>query len=77
MEEVTWDAVLKTRLPNVAGGVEGWRAEVLTPVQATSSALAERELVARQNQIAAFFSGAAVRPSAVSAPPVVSTLGPD
>ncbi len=69
-----WPQRLDYRI--VAGGMEGWRAEVLTPVQASSSALAEREFVARQNQIAGFFSGAAVRPSVVSAPPVVSTLGP-
>ncbi len=53
------------------GGFEGWRSDVLTPAEAGSFDSAEHEFVERQNQIAAFFSGAAVRPSAVIAPPVV------
>jgi rhodanese-related sulfurtransferase len=50
-------------------GFEGWQREVLTPAEAGSSDLAERAAVERQNQISAFFTGAAVRPSTVAAPP--------
>jgi hypothetical protein len=51
------------------GGLEGWRSEVMTPAPLWGSSLAERERVQRQNQISAFFSGAAVQSSAVAAPP--------
>jgi len=49
-----------------------WRAEVLTPAEPTGYDNEEREFVARQNQIAAFFSGNAVRPTSVAAPPMVA-----
>jgi len=57
------------------GGFEAWREEALTPLEAMGVSLEERNFCARQNQIAAFFSGAAVKPSS-SAPPVLPTGGP-
>jgi uncharacterized membrane protein YedE/YeeE len=57
------------------GGFVGWRTEVLTPVEQEGYDLEQREFVARQNQIAAFFSGAAVQASEVSAPPPVISSG--
>jgi rhodanese-related sulfurtransferase len=56
----------------VTGGLAAWRSEVLTPAEPTGQSLAELEFVARQNQIAAFFSGAAVRPTSVAAPPALA-----
>jgi rhodanese-related sulfurtransferase len=53
----------------VAGGYAAWEADVLTPAAPADASLAERQRVARQHQIAAFFSGAAVQSSSVSAPP--------
>ena len=58
------------------GGLAGWEAEVLTPVTASTYDLAERARVERQNQISAYFTGAAVQTSSVSAPaPVVPAGG--
>ena len=57
---------------HLAGGLEGWKTEVVTPAEPTGYGTEEREFIAWQNQIAAFFSGAAVRPSAVAAPPVIA-----
>jgi hypothetical protein len=51
------------------GGYAAWEAEVLTPAVAADASLTERQRVARQHQLAAFFSGAAVQASPVSAPP--------
>ena len=59
----------------LTGGYEGWRTGVLTPIEPESYDLEHRERVARQNQIAAFFSGAAVQSSGVSAPPPVISSG--
>jgi uncharacterized membrane protein YedE/YeeE len=56
-------------------GFVGWRTSVLTPVEQESYDLEHRRYVARQNQIAAFFSGAAVQSSEVSAPPPVISSG--
>lgn len=64
------------RYLSLKGGFEGWQAEVLTPAEVMGYGSVEREFVARQNQIAGFFSGAAVKPSAVTAPPVVQSTGP-
>ena len=58
------------------GGYAAWRAEALTPLEAMGVSLEERNFCARQNQIAAFFSGAAVKPSAISAPLALPTGGP-
>ena len=62
-----WPSTLEYRL--LEGGLEGWREDVLTPVALWGNTLAEREWVRKQNQIAAFFSGAAVQAAPVSAPP--------
>jgi len=57
------------------GGLAGWQETVLTPAALWGSSLAERERVQRQNQISAFFSGAAVQNSSVAAPPPVMPAG--
>ena len=57
------------------GGFDGWTDEVLTPVQPASYALTDRAFVERRNQIAAFFSGAAVE-SSIQAPPPAMSSGP-
>jgi len=59
----------------IEGGLEGWKAEVLEPAALWGSSLAERERVQRQNQIAAFFSGAAVQSSSLAAPPPAMPTG--
>jgi hypothetical protein len=53
----------------LAGGYAAWETEVLTPASPADASLAERQRVARQHQLAAFFSGASVQWSTVSAPP--------
>jgi len=57
------------------GGLAGWNEGVLTPAELRGNALTELERVQRQNQIAAFFSGAAVQNSAVAAPPPAMPSG--
>jgi rhodanese-related sulfurtransferase/uncharacterized membrane protein YedE/YeeE len=59
----------------VEGGLEGWKADVLTPAELWGNTLAEREEVQRQNQISAFFSGAAVQSAAAAAPPPAMSSG--
>jgi len=59
----------------VRGGFDSWHSEVLTPAEPTSYALTERAFIERQNQIAGFFSGAAVQ-SSVQAPPPAMGAGP-
>lgn len=49
------------------GGAAAWKAQVLTPVEPASQTPAAYASAAKQNQIAAFYSGAAV--SAAAAPP--------
>ena len=56
-------------------GLVGWQDKVLTAADLWGNSLAERERVQRQNQISAFFSGAAVQNSSVSAPPPVMPAG--
>jgi rhodanese-related sulfurtransferase/uncharacterized membrane protein YedE/YeeE len=68
-----WPRALDYRF--VAGGLSGWRAEVLTPAEPSGASLAEREQVLRQNQISAFFSGAAVQTVSVTAPPPAMAAG--
>jgi uncharacterized membrane protein YedE/YeeE len=57
------------------GGLEGWVAQVLTPLEADGMSMDERQLVLRQNQISAFFSGAAVQATSVAAPPPAMQAG--
>jgi uncharacterized membrane protein YedE/YeeE/rhodanese-related sulfurtransferase len=68
-----WPKVLEYRF--LEGGLVGWQNEVLTPAELLVNSLAERERVQRQNQIAAFFSGAAVQSSSVAAPPPMMPAG--
>jgi len=68
-----WPGSLEYRF--LEGGLVGWQEEVLTPLELWGSSLAERERVQRQNQISAFFSGAAVQSSSVSAPPPMMPAG--
>jgi hypothetical protein len=70
----TWPRSLEYRF--VEGGLSGWKVEVLTPVEASGATLAERDWVVRQNQISAFFSGAAVQATSVAAPPPAMSAGP-
>lgn len=70
----TWPRTLEYRF--VAGGLSGWTREVLTPAEPSAATLAERERVLRQNQISAFFSGAAVQATTVAAPPPAMSAGP-
>jgi hypothetical protein len=53
------------------GGYAAWETEVLTPAVPADASLTEQQRVARQHQLAAFFSGAAVQSTSVSAPPPV------
>ncbi len=68
-----WPRRLEYRF--LEGGLAGWRDEVLTPAELWGNSLAERERVQRQNQISAFFSGAAVQNSGVAAPPPMMPAG--
>jgi hypothetical protein len=68
-----WPRVLEYRF--LEGGLAGWRSEVLTAAEIWGNTLAERERVLKQNQISAFFSGAAVQTSAVAAPPPAMSSG--
>jgi uncharacterized membrane protein YedE/YeeE len=68
-----WPKTMEYRY--LEGGLEAWRNEVMTPAPLWGNSLAERERVQRQNQISAFFSGAAVQSSAVAAPPPMMPAG--
>jgi len=68
-----WPAILEYRF--LKGGWTGWEKDVLTPEELGTSSLAERERVQLQNQISAFFSGAAVQASSLAPPPAVMPAG--
>jgi hypothetical protein len=68
-----WPKRLEYRF--IEGGLAAWNKEVLTPAELWGNTLTERERVQRQNQIAAFFSGAAVQSSGVAAPPPMMPAG--
>jgi uncharacterized membrane protein YedE/YeeE len=68
-----WPTTLEYQF--LEGGLAGWVEEVLTPASVWGSSLAERERVQRQNQISAFFSGAAVQSSSLAAPPPMMPAG--
>jgi hypothetical protein len=51
------------------GGFGAWESEVLTPVEMDGYDSERRAFVQRQNQIAAYLSGAAVEASVAAAPP--------
>jgi uncharacterized membrane protein YedE/YeeE len=62
-----WPAELEYRY--LAGGRAAWEREVLTPAAPATASLAERARVQHQNQLAAYFSGAAVSSSSSAPPP--------
>jgi uncharacterized membrane protein YedE/YeeE/rhodanese-related sulfurtransferase len=68
-----WPRTLEYKF--LAGGLSGWQANVLTPAEMSGTSLAERAEVQRQNQISAFFSGAAVQTTSVAAPPPAMSAG--
>jgi len=68
-----WPRTLEYKF--LAGGLSGWQASVLTPAEMSGTSLAERAEVQRQNQISAFFSGAAVQTTSVAAPPPAMSAG--
>ncbi len=57
------------------GGFSAWDRDVLTPLEMEYSDLDRREFIERQNQIAAFFSGAAVQAAPAAAPPPTMSAG--
>jgi rhodanese-related sulfurtransferase/uncharacterized membrane protein YedE/YeeE len=59
----------------LAGGYAAWEAEVLQPAVPVDGSIAEQRRIARQHQLAAFFSGASVQASSVNVPPPVMSAG--
>ncbi len=59
----------------LAQGADGWEQGVLTPATAQGAGLDERAQVARQNQLAAYFSGADVAAAAAAPPPPPAAAG--
>ena len=59
----------------LAGGYAAWDAEVLVPAEPVDASVAEQGRVARQRQLAAYFSGAAVQSASAGAPPPVLPAG--
>lgn len=68
-----WPRTMEYRF--LEGGLMGWKSEVLTAWEPAGSTLEERQMILRQNQISAFFSGAAVQASSVAAPPPAMSSG--
>lgn len=69
----SWPGTLQYRF--LEGGFKGWQDQVLTPAEATTPFLKDREWILMQNQISAFFSGAAVQSAPVAAPPPAMGAG--
>jgi rhodanese-related sulfurtransferase len=69
----SWPRTMDYRV--LEGGIGGWEAQVLTPMEMNGSSLEEQEKVLVQNQISAFFSGAAVQANSVVAPPPAMATG--
>jgi uncharacterized membrane protein YedE/YeeE/rhodanese-related sulfurtransferase len=59
---------------HLENGFRGWETEVLTPA-IPGNTESDREWAARQGQIAAYFSGAAVKSVEVAAPPAMARAG--
>ena len=57
------------------GGYASWETDVRTVADPVGQTLAERERIERQNQISAYFTGAAVQTTNTSAPPPVMPMG--
>ena len=68
----TWPETVEYRY--LRGGYAAWASDVRTAAQPTGHSLAERERVERQNQISAYFTGAAVQTSSVAAPPPIMPM---
>jgi hypothetical protein len=66
---------LQPRYAVLKGGLAAWQSEVATPATARDASLAERQRVAEQNQVAAYFSGASVAAPAAAAPPPAAAGG--
>ena len=69
----TWPETVEYRY--VRGGYAAWASDVRTAAEPTGQTLAERERIERQNQISAYFTGAAVQTTSTSAPPPVMPMG--
>ena len=69
----TWPETIEYRY--LRGGYAAWASDVRTAAQPTGHTLAERERIERQNQISAYFTGAAVQTSTATAPPPVMPMG--
>jgi len=69
----SWPRALDYRF--LDGGLIGWNSDVITAAEAKGGTLEERAKVLKQNQISAFFSGAAVQASSVAAPPPAMSSG--
>ena len=69
----TWPETVEYRF--VRGGYAAWEADVRTAAEAVGHTLAERERIERQNQISAYFTGAAVQSTGTSAPPPAMPMG--
>jgi uncharacterized membrane protein YedE/YeeE len=74
MKSVPADWRRNVRYAFLQDGFLGWELKVLTPA-APGVTLEEREWAARQGQIAAYFSGAAVQITEVAAPPPMAGAG--
>ncbi len=71
--EAEWPRNLEYRV--LTGGMKGWSEDVLTPWEVPVGNLEERTRALQQNQISAFFSGAAVQSSSMAAPPPMMPAG--
>ena len=69
----TWPETVEYRF--VRGGYAAWEADVRTAAEPVGHTLAERERIERQNQISAYFTGAAVQSTSTSAPPPAMPMG--
>jgi uncharacterized membrane protein YedE/YeeE len=69
----TWPRNVEYRY--VRGGYAAWEADVRTAAEPAGTSLTERERIERQNQISAYFTGAAVKTTSAAAPPPVMPMG--
>ena len=69
----TWPVNVEYRF--VRGGYAAWASDVRTAAEPTGHTLAERARIERQNQISAYFTGAAVQTTSTSAPPPAMPMG--
>jgi len=69
----TWPGTVDYRY--VRGGYAAWHTDVRTAAEPTGHTLAERERIERQNQISAYFTGAAAQTTSSAAPPPAMPMG--